>query len=305
MPGATAAPRSGGLFTRMSAGAKARRPESSGSVTGERPLSARGSFVDRLRNMQITSSRPPTGSGSGAARHVGGSTAGRSVGGSTGVTRPPASRTAGPSAGAGPAAIRRPAAKDAALGHASGHSTSASAGIAPTGVRSGRAASPPVLAGRVAASGDAGGAGLRAVGTTSPQLRSPGKLALRDPSPVKTHKPLVSRHSPTGGGDQFRGLKVAITLMTRKPHRFDWCAPHPTPHAALRKTHKRKRAPASSALPRQLVAWGEGERGEEVAGSNEAAFPCRWLPPLRPNHFHSARPSLSPDAPPRILYPAI
>ena len=222
---ASAAPqgRTGGLFTRMSS-VKSRRPDSSSSGTaGERPLSARGSFVDRLRNMQITtSSRPPTGSGTGtsAARQLSGSV-GRSAGGSTGSrvsgTRP----TASSSVASGASAVRKPASRDGTLGHASGHSTSASAGVVPTGLRTGRATPPPTIAGR-AVSGEPTGGAVRSGGSTSPQPRSPGKLPPRDASPVKTHKALASRHSPTGGSEQQRGLKVAITLMTRKPHRFDW-----------------------------------------------------------------------------------
>ena len=60
------------------------------------------------------------------------------------------------------------------------------------------------------------------VGATSPPPRSPGKLApARDVSPVKTHK-LSAVPRPTGATTPFLGLKVGITLMTRKPHRFDW-----------------------------------------------------------------------------------
>jgi hypothetical protein len=62
--------------------------------------------------------------------------------------------------------------------------------------------------------------GLRTGGGASPPLRGPGKAPMRDISPVKTHKPLAVK--PTGGSSPFHGLKVGITLMTRKPHRFDW-----------------------------------------------------------------------------------
>jgi len=95
--------------------------------------------------------------------------------------------------------------------------TAAGGGMAPA-CRSGR--STPTPGARLSAASEPTG-GARSA-SSSPVPRAPaGKLPPRDASPVKTtHKPLAKR--PTGSSTPFLGLKVGITLMTRKPHRFDW-----------------------------------------------------------------------------------
>ena len=223
------------MFNRVRMGSRSsNRPDSSGT-TDQRPPSARGSsFVDRLRNMQLTtpttSAQPRTLAGAGA--RGGASTVGRrspdliapagvrsTSGGVMGAPppRPVGSVSSGASATAG---VRRVPTKEQ-LGHASAHASAASGvpGSGPTAIRSGR--TTPTPGARLAAASEPTG-GLRAVGNNSPPPRSPGKLPPRDASPVKTHKQSAAR--PTGSTTPFMGLKVGITLMTRKPHRFDWCA---------------------------------------------------------------------------------
>ncbi len=64
--------------------------------------------------------------------------------------------------------------------------------------------------------------GARATGTASPAVRScntsaaSSRIASRDVSPVKRKPRIPSYEIP------YPGLKVGITLMTRKPHCFDW-----------------------------------------------------------------------------------
>ena len=103
------------------------------------------------------------------------------------------------------------------MGHSSAHVSQA--GFSPVGVaaRNGRSTPPPN-----AWSEPTGGA---RAGTGSPPPRSPGKAAAtRDQTPVKTHKPTAIRAN--GSALQLasgkKQMRVAITLMTRKPHRFDW-----------------------------------------------------------------------------------
>ena len=212
-----------GLFSRVGVNRKSRPDSSQGSANGDggRPLSARGSFVDRLRSMQITtSSRPPASSSSGGAatgarRATTGSAADSSAArlGATGGPRREAGARAPAAARLRRAGLLRPRSSSGTpLGTRRPAGTGASTAA---GARNGRATPPPAMR----ASEPTGG--LRTVGATTPPPRSPGKLLPpRDVSPVKTHKSLGVR--PTGARSPFAGLKVGITLMTRKPHRFDW-----------------------------------------------------------------------------------
>ena len=224
------------------------RPDSS---QGEnRPPSARASVVDRLRKMTLSGGSQPSRTTSGAAatraspalgsRGVNGvSAAGPRTGGVSPPTvpRPPSSGAMSSAAANGVG--RRTPTKE--LGHSSAHATSASGGnVSPTQPRSGKSSPTPGMK----ITEPTGG--LRS-GASSPPPRSPGK---RDISPVKTHKNIAAR--PTGSvSPPFHGLKVGITLMTRKPHRFDWYAaqehaPERTPVAA---GHLGQAAPRFSAAP--------------------------------------------------------
>ena len=210
--------------------ARARRSSRSGEASDRGQASARsGGFVDRLRtSMQLTSGGPkaPTRQSRTAgraevppARSASVDSAARGTGRTT------------PIAGVGSAS---PGGSGVRRGTSSSCTSSAAhtlqGGAAPVASRNGRA-TPPVQA-RIGSSEPTGG--LRATGAASPTPKSPSKAPTRDTSPVKTHKPAAAR--PTGSmSPPFTGLKVAITLMTRKPHRFDWYARsygRPVPSAA-------------------------------------------------------------------------
>jgi len=187
-------------------------------------MSARGSsFVERLRNMQLTaplsnrassSAVPPRPVASTAAKRTEPAPAIRPT--ETRSTKVPATSAAGG------AALRRAPSSKEQLSHSSGHVTQAGATTAGVVARNGRNTPPPG-----AWNEPTGGRS----GPGSPPPRSLGKSPTRDTTPVtpiktQANKPATIRAggsvSPTLKEAKKPQLKVGITLMTRKPHRFDW-----------------------------------------------------------------------------------
>lgn len=254
-----------------------------------RPLSARGSFVDRLRSMQIggsgsrTAANPATGSSvSSAANRRVRSPADSANGVSNGIhhsgARPTGLGTAAskPAGGVLPGAVRKVAPKEQ-LGHSSG--LASAAGTVPgAAIRSGRGSPPPQAARLVSTSEPTGG--LRATGAASPPPRSPGKFPSREMSPVKTHKQAHAIKA-AGAALPFPGLKVGITLMTRKPHRFDWCATaaEAAPRGAAANRTQAARAAAARCYRPAPLAWS-APPPERAASAPSPPSPAT-LSPLR------------------------
>ena len=183
---------------------RTRRPDSSG---GDRPSSGRSSFVDRLRSMQLD---PLRRGSSRAGTPAAGSVGARTSNAESNRSAADASRMAASTAAT---AARRSAAMEQLNQSAAGRSSGPAQ----------RGQSPSKSVGR-------GISGLRVSGgEPTGGLRSGGTKAVRsgdgakDTSLPRTGSAAAGRQSSKLPQD--RGLKVAITLMTRKPHRFDWCAP--------------------------------------------------------------------------------
>ena len=250
------------MFSRVRIPSRSGLSSASGDRS-DRPTSARGSsFVDRLRNMQLSTpsssvgqTRPGGGSSGGAGVRPSSRSGAASPNPMRSVSGPPVRPVGGGGVtssvvGSG---VRRVPSKEP-LGHSSAHSsssTSSGGGGLTAAARSGRTTPTP---------GAQPTGGLR-VGATSPPPRSPGKLAPRDVSPVKTTQKLSNAPRPTGATTPFIGLKVGITLMTRKPHRFDWYARAAAAASAAAALATRACACAELGMSTKRVGGGGGGGG--------------------------------------------
>jgi len=182
---------------------RTRRPDSNGV---ERPASGRGSFVDRLRSMQLDPLRRNSRSGTpGATTGVGA----RTSNADSNRAAAEASRMAVATAAT---AQRRSAAMEQLNQSAAGRPNVAPhRGYCPNKSAGGRDAAGPRTSGAEPTGGMVRNSGVKA--PPSPDHH------IKDVSPPRTTSMGARQSSKIS---QDFGLKVAITLMTRKPHRFDW-----------------------------------------------------------------------------------
>ena len=192
------------MFSRgFRSASSSRRSES----TADRPPSSRSSFVEKLRNMQLTPSLQSRNHAHAASRI-------------SASVRPP-SRALGRSVAPSTAApLRQNLSSNDPFGRSSQHI--AQTGMSPMAPRVSRhTPTPPASSAHEPTT-----SGVRGKSVSLPP-RGPIKLPPRDTSPVKTYKPVNTRKAVNVHSSHNKRLRVAITLMTRKPHRFDWYVQDP------------------------------------------------------------------------------